>query len=25
LDKAGVEAALIGEVARGRPGIDVVG
>jgi len=25
LEKAGVEAALIGEVARGRPGIDVVG
>jgi selenide,water dikinase len=25
LDKAGVEASLIGEVARGRPGIDVVG
>ena len=25
LEKAGVDAALIGEVARGRPGIDVVG
>ena len=25
LDKAGVDAALIGEVVRGRPGVDVVG